>query len=166
MQRLIALIVISVFAVSLKSETIRLSEPTFKDTDIEVFGQMFDYEKSAITLHTIMQSPDDYLQQEQVVETTITKVCQKKGCFFIAQVSGQPIRISFKDYAYFIPTDTADKPVKMLARLVQKELSQEQAKHFTSDLKSDDVVLDQGKVYELIASGIMIPRHSAEVASD
>lgn len=49
-------------------------------------------------------------------------------------------------------------------RLIQRELSEKQAAHFQSDLKADPQVASQtvkpGVVYEIVASGVKIPKAS------
>jgi hypothetical protein len=92
------------------------------------------------------------------LEARIAKVCQKKGCFFIAQQGQHILRVSFRDYSFFIPTDSSGKTVTLAGELVEKKLSLEQVAHFKADLESASDVLKPGLVYEIVADSVKIPR--------
>ena len=141
------------------AEPIRLSSPTAFDSNSETFGQIFDGSKADLDLDTLMQHPSKYLGQQFVLKTSIAKVCQKKGCFFIAQQNQSMLRVSFKDYSFFIPTDSSGKTVLLIGELVEKQVTPAQAAHFSADLNTESVTLKAGKAYEIVASGIQIPRN-------
>ncbi len=90
-------------------------------------------------------------------EARVTKVWQKKSCLFIAQQDKHILRVSFRDYGFFIPTDSNGKTVTLAGELVQKRLSSEQVAHFKADLKSDTAMLTPGVVYEIVADSVKIP---------
>ena len=90
------------------------------------------------------------------VEARISQVCQKKGCFMIASAGDRAVRISFKDYSFFVPTDTSGKTVTLTGTLIQRELSEKQAAHFREDAGTDTI--QAGKVYEIVANAVSIPR--------
>lgn len=140
------------------AEPIRLSSPTAFDSNSETFGQIFDYSEAELDLDTLMLHPSKYLGQQLVLKTSIAKVCQKKGCFFIAQQNQSMLRVSFKDYSFFIPTDSSGKTVILTGELVEKQVTAAQAAHFSADLNTESFTLKAGKAYEIIASGIQIPR--------
>jgi hypothetical protein len=152
------------------SKVIRLSEPVVNDENSETFGEVIDAGLPNVTLAILSEEPSLHLNKTFVVETQIAKVCQKKGCFFIAQDGDTIIRVSFKDYGFFIPTDTAGRTVTLAGQLVEKQMSEEQVAHFQSDLvgkesggaesvQADKLVntMQAGKVYEIVASGVRIP---------
>ena len=59
-------------------------------------------------------SPDDMVKQLEGKDSVFVKVkapveatCQKKGCWMNVKLAdGQEMRVRFKDYAFFVPTDT------------------------------------------------------------
>nr|WP_241664432.1 DUF4920 domain-containing protein [Ningiella ruwaisensis] len=156
-----------------QTSAIRLSEPVETSKDAEIFGATLDETLPVVNLKQLSESPSNYVDKAFMLKTKISKVCQKKGCFFIAQEGDKTIRVAFKDYAFFIPTDSANKLVTLNGTLVKKELSEAQAAHFNQDLQaqtinekasnpevnSDDAVtpLSAGVVYEILASSIRIP---------
>ena len=66
------------------------------------------------------------------------------------------IRVSFKDYAFFVPTDTGGKTVTLTGTLIERTLTEEQAAHFRQDAGSDTI--HAGKVYEIVADAVSIPK--------
>lgn len=157
---LLLLISICFLALSLSAtanDTIRLSTPTAKDETSETFGAPLNTDLEKVTLRELSIHPTAHLGEIFQIETKIAKVCQKKGCFFIAQQDDDVIRVSFKDYGFFIPTDSSGKTVLMTGELVQKQVSKEQAKHFAADLQSDSADIRPGVVYEIVADSIKIP---------
>jgi len=142
----------------LHAETVRLSEPVATNATSETFGAMIDSTLATTDLASLLAQPTEQLGKKVIIETKINKVCQKKGCFFIAQQNKHTARVSFRDYGFFIPTDSSGKTVLLSGELVEKQMTQEQAEHFSSDINSESEVLKAGKVYEIIADAIQIPR--------
>ena len=138
------------------ADVIRLSEPVAVTDDAEIFGAPLDADARPTSLEALLDSPDDFLDAPVRIEARITQVCQKKGCFMIATSGEHAVRISFKDYAFFVPTDTGGKTVTVTGMLVERTLSEEKAAHFREDAGSD--VIQAGRVYEIVADAVSIPR--------
>jgi hypothetical protein len=144
------------FGQAVHAEVTRLSEPVAVTDDAEVFGAPLNPDARLTSLAAVLDDPRDYLDTVIRVDTRISKVCQKKGCFMIASSGGQAIRISFKDYAFFVPTDTGGKTVTLTGTLIERSLSEEEAAHFREDAGSDEI--RPGKTYEIVADSVSIPR--------
>ncbi len=140
--------------------TIRLSEPVAKTEQSETFGSALDTRLPQVSLAALKAQPQDYLDTPFQVTTRVAKVCQKKGCFFIAQQDDVTIRVSFKDYGFFIPTDSGGKAVTLAGTLIKKTMSAEQAAHFRADLNDSNPALVTGVVYEIVAQSVRIPLRS------
>lgn len=136
---------------------IRLSEPVERTKTSETFGASFPDIEGSMTLQQLVDGGDKYLEQEVLVNTRIGKVCQKKGCFFIAQDGDTTMRVSFKDYGFFVPTDSGSKTVDMIGVLTSKHISEKQARHFAKDIGADDSAIKTGMTYEFVASSVRIP---------
>jgi hypothetical protein len=65
--------------------------------------------------------------------------------------------VSFKDYSFFVPTDSSGKTVILAGQLIQKEMTQKQAEHFNADLQSNSDSIKPGVVYEIVANSVQIP---------
>jgi hypothetical protein len=152
----IAIAAFALFAQAAVAEVTRLSEPVEVTDDAEVFGAPLDAEATSASLETLLDNPDDYLDTSVRVEARISQVCQKKGCFMIASAGDRAVRISFRDYSFFVPTDTSGKTVTLTGTLVERVLSEKQAAHFREDAGSDTI--QAGKVYEIVADSVSIPK--------
>lgn len=140
------------------ADTIRLSEPVASDANSETFGEPLDQSLPQLSLEELVTNAENNLGKEVVVETRIAKVCQKKGCFFMATDGALAVRVSFKDYGFFIPTDSSGKHVTLSGELIERELSAEQAAHYSADMADASSKLEAGNVYEIVADSVRIPR--------
>jgi hypothetical protein len=152
----ITLAVFVLFTQVAVAEVTRLSEPVEVTDDAEVFGAPLDADARSASLEALLDNPDDYLDTSVRVEARISEVCQKKGCFMIATAGDKAVRISFRDYSFFVPTDTGGKTVTLTGTLVERVLSEKQAAHFREDADSDTI--QAGKVYEIVADSVSIPK--------
>ena len=140
------------------SEVIRLSEPVEVTATYEVFGGKLPESGTVLGLDDLMQDEQKYLDQEVLVETRIAKVCQKKGCFFVAQQGASTARVTFKDYGFFIPTDSGGKNVVLLGTFSRKSVSKEQAEHYAADLGETAASTPEKFEYSIVATAVKIPR--------
>ena len=141
-----------------EAKVIRLSEPVEQTVDSESFGAPLDDSVPLVALEKIASSGSDYAGKSVRVETRVAKVCQKKGCFFFAQEGNSVVRVSFKDYGFFVPTDVSGKRVTLVGEVVAREVTAEEADHYADDLGADAPPVKQGEVYEIVASAVRVPR--------
>ena len=140
-----------------QTEVKRLSEPVEVNDSHEYFGGILPETGTPLSLGDVMADNEKYLDQEVLVETRIAKVCQKKGCFFVAQEGASTARVTFKDYGFFIPTDSGGKNVVMLGTFSRKSVSQEEAEHYAADLGETVAAKPEKFEYSIVASAIKIP---------
>jgi hypothetical protein len=136
---------------------VRLSEPVAATADYEDFGAVLEATTPALSLSQAVSSADSHQGQPVLITTTVARVCQKKGCFFIAQEGSVAARITFKDYAFFIPTDSGRKRVTLLGTVSRQPLSTEQAQHLTDDIGGADADVQPGYENLIVAQAIRIP---------
>lgn len=158
MNKVLMVIAATLISLSASADSIRLSEPVSQNKHYETFGSILNESLPALSLSELLEKANDNLGKTFLVETRIAKVCQKKGCFFIAQQNQHVVRVSFRDYGFFIPTDSSGKVVTLAGELIEKEVSEKQAAHFNADLNSDSESVSAGKVYEIVAESVRIPR--------
>lgn len=142
------------------ADTLRLSAPVTQDAQSETFGVKLDNSLPKLSMQDLVTDSPSYLAKPFQVEARIAKVCQKKGCFFIAQQQQHILRVSFRDYSFFIPTDSSGKTVILAGELIQRQMSPKQAAHFKADLNSETDMIKSGVVYEIVADSVKIPRSS------
>ena len=141
-----------------EGEVIRLSEPVSITASHEVFGAMLPDGGTPMSLGDLIKDNDKYQDQEVLLATRIAKVCQKKGCFFVAQAGPATARVSFKDYGFFIPSDSGGKNVVLLGTFSRKSVSKEQAEHYAADLGETAVPMPEKFEFSIVASAVKIPR--------
>lgn len=68
------------------------------------------------------------------IQGTITAVCQAKGCWMKVNLAdNEEVFVKFKDYGFFVPTDSAGKEVVMNGQAFIEEMSVEDQKHYAMD---------------------------------
>lgn len=139
---------------------IRLSEPVEATAEYETFGAPLNDAVPQVALEQIARGDESLIGETVSVVTRIKEVCQKKGCFFIAQEGSSIVRVSFKDYGFFVPTDISGKRITLVGEVITKEMTDDEAEHFAADLGGDGVAIEPGKALEILAESVRIPRGS------
>ncbi len=145
-----------------RDDVIRLSEPVETTAEYETFGAPLDYSIDKVSLQDIATDGDAYADQTVRVETRVSKVCKKKGCFFIAQQGNFVVRVSFKDYSFFVPTDISGKRVMLVGQVVGTDLTLEKAQHLAEDLGESEPPVAPGREYTIVASSVRVPLAAPE----
>jgi hypothetical protein len=136
----------------------RLSEPVAVTATHEMFGAILPEGGTSLSLGDLIKDDDKYQDQEVLLATRIAKVCQKKGCFFVATDGAATARVSFKDYGFFIPTNSGGKDVVLLGTFSRKSVSGKEAEHFAEDLGETTASNPERFQYSIVASAVKIPR--------
>jgi hypothetical protein len=95
-------------------DAIRLSEPVEVTDTHEVFGAPVGRLADATPLAEIIAASERHDGREVRATARVSQVCQKKGCFFIAQDGDAVARVTFADYGFFVPTDSGGKDVTIV----------------------------------------------------
>lgn len=68
-----------------------------------------------VSLHDVMSDVDAYLDTTVIVEGAVTRVCQMKGCWMelAADNDSSGVRVTFKDYGFFVPTDSQGQAARL-----------------------------------------------------
>jgi len=77
-----------------------------------------------------------------VVSGKVKAVCQKKGCWMtLENENGEDVRVTFKDYALFMPLDISGREVVVRGVASKKTISVEDQRHYAEDAgKSEDEI--------------------------
>lgn len=140
-----------------EKEVISLSNPVESTEQYEVYGSEFEASQQPLALETLLAKSDTYKNQQVLASGQIKQVCQKKGCFFILADGENEARITFKDYSFFIPTNSAGKKVVVEGSFNVKELTEQKAKHYAKDAGQDPrKVKGPQEEYSLVATSVKI----------
>jgi hypothetical protein len=113
------------------------------------------------SLDAIVRAPEAHTDRPALVRGRLADVCQKKGCWTILRDAGAQVRVTFKDYGFFLPTDAigADAYVEGVVEVVT--LSVNEARHYASESRDGDPEAIGSPVREvsIVASGVrLLPR--------
>ncbi len=82
-------------------------------------------------LATTMSGTD---QKPAKVTGTVESVCQMKGCWMkLRTTDGQTMRVTFRDYGFFVPKDIAGKTVVLEGTAQQTTTSVARLRHYAED---------------------------------
>ena len=89
----------------------------------------------AVPIAEVIAKPAEFAKNPVVVEGVIAKACTNKGCWMeLAPAAGQPgVRVTFKDYAFFIPLDCKGMKAKAEGVATVKTLSKKDADHLEGE---------------------------------
>ena len=100
----------------------------------ESFGEKIEATdaKSLTELVQLMDGKDSIANIKVV--GTIAECCQKKGCWMKLDMgNGETMRVSFKDYEFFVPKDAAGKKATIEGIAKIETTSLEDLKHYAKD---------------------------------
>ncbi len=72
-----------------------------------------------------------------LIEGQVRKACEKKGCWMelatATDAKGPGVRVTFKDYGFFVPLDSAGSQARVEGVVQVAELSENRAKHYEGE---------------------------------
>lgn len=89
--------------------------------------------KNPLTLEAAVQKVGDGAAANVLVESTVAKVCEQRGCWLALKSASSQLHVTFKDEAFFVPASLVGKTV-----LVEGKLSKE------------------SEGYQLVANGLQV----------
>ena len=106
-------------------------------------------------ISTLLASVDES-EKTYKVKGVVEEVCQMKGCWMtLKNDNGASIRITFKDYGFFVPKDISGREVILEGIAFKEKLEEDVAKHYAEDggLEYDESMRDQ---ISFVASGVLV----------
>ncbi len=91
-------------------------------------------EEGAITVDEMIKGAEGQKKFPCKVMATVVSVCQKKGCWMeLMRPEGGTIRVTFKDYEFFVPKDISGRTVIMDGFAWYRETSVAMLQHYAED---------------------------------
>lgn len=143
MKNIISLLAVLVVVISCKNET-KSSE---KETEVintdatkklayQSFGAKIT-DDDALTSDRMLSFYKDMKVGDTLnskMKGKISEVCSKKGCWMKLDMgNNEVVRVTFKDYGFFMPLDAADAEVVINGKAFVKETSVADLKHYAED---------------------------------
>ena len=96
------------------------------------------------------------------VEGEVESVCQAAGCWMKIKTAEGTMRVTFKDYGFFVPKDLAGKKVIFEGTPAIKTTSVADLKHYAEDAgksKEEIAKITEPKVeLTFVADGVLVPK--------
>ena len=117
----------------------------------------------ALKLADVLAKPQAHDGKTVLVEGTVRKACERKGCWMeLASGTGDKnpgVRVTFKDYGFFVPLDSAGSQARVEGVLKVAELSDSRAQHY----ESEGAIVPRGadgkpREVQLVATGVELRR--------
>lgn len=117
----------------------------------------------AVKLADLLAKPQPHDGKTVLLEGQVRKACEKKGCWMelatAEDAKGPGVRVTFKDYGFFVPLDSAGSTARVEGVVKVAELSDERAKHY----EGEGAIVPRGKdgkarEVQLVASGVELRR--------
>jgi hypothetical protein len=92
-----------------------------------------------------------------LVESKVEKICVVKGCWMGLVNNTGDVRVTFKDYAFFVPPSLIGKTVVVEGKLEKVTMTLEETKHYVKDAGGDPSTVTAPRVeYRIVASGVEV----------
>lgn len=88
-----------------------------------------------VDLADALRSVSSYAGRTVIVEGTVNRVCQMKGCWMELAPAGadRGVRVTFKDYAFFVPTDSRGAAARLEGEFERNTFSKADADHLIAE---------------------------------
>jgi hypothetical protein len=117
-----------------------------------------------LTLATVIADPDAYAGKKVVVEGKVRRACEAKGCWLelapTAEKGTQGCRVTFKDYGFFVPLDSAGATARVEGVINVRQVPPEEVAHLEGEGAFFAHKAADGSAQELqiVASGVELSR--------
>ncbi len=105
-----------------------------QDADVIVRGASIG-DSPVVTLAEAMRNADAYADRSVILEGQVVKACQNKGCWLelVPQGAERGIRVTFKDYGFFVPKDSAGHAARLEGAFERNVFSESDANHLIAE---------------------------------
>ncbi|WP_224241733.1 DUF4920 domain-containing protein [Hyalangium gracile] len=117
----------------------------------------------AVKLADLLAKPQPHAGKTVQLEGQVRKACERKGCWMelatAKDAKGPGVRVTFKDYGFFVPLDSAGSMARVEGVVQVAELSDDRAKHY----ESEGAIVPRGadgkpREVQLVATGVELRR--------
>jgi hypothetical protein len=141
---------------------ITLSSAVFAQQSVSYHGKKIT-EKGAIPATQLTAKMGDKDKMPAKVEGTVESVCKVKGCWMKVKTGeGQTMRVTFKDYGFFVPKDIVGKTVVVEGTAETTTTPVDELRHYAEDAgKSKEEIAkitEPEKALTFVADGVIVKK--------
>lgn len=137
-------------------------DPVALDSEWEVFGAEIG-DGEAVPVADLFDRAEELAGQRLLVTGRVDQVCKNKGCWMTLADGDRSMRVTFKDYGFFVPKDCEGREVVAEGVFDVKEISEEMRRHYLEDQgRTEEAAAVQGsaKEFSFVADGVRMKRGS------
>lgn len=115
----------------------------------------------AVECQKVLSDAQKYDDKDVKLSGRVSGVCQAKGCWMKLTTNepGAPsVRVTFKDYGFFVPRESMGKTAVVEGRFKVKTLSVAQAQHYADDAakagQAPKKVTEPQQEFSIVATGV------------
>jgi len=112
----------------------------------------------SLTVDQAIGQIDQIKEKEVLLEGKVIKVCQMKGCWMAFNSQVGPVRVTFKDYAFFVSEELVGKQVLAQGRMFKETMSVSEARHYAQDagMPKEEIekITEPVKEFRFVASAV------------
>ncbi|MEX2597813.1 MAG: DUF4920 domain-containing protein [Salibacteraceae bacterium] len=152
-----------------KTTSVEESEAQSSEMETAYFGAEISGENAISTSEALA-----VLADRDSINTTITgqvqKVCQVKGCWMTMEYGeGESMRVSFRDYGFFVPKDIDGKEVVIDGTLHMETTSVDDLRHYAEDegLSEEEVaaITEPETALSFVADGVIVKNYKVKTGA-
>lgn len=134
----------------------------FAQTDVSYHGKKIS-EKGAIPATQLVTKMGEKDKMPAKVEGTVEDVCKMKGCWMKVKTGdGQVMRVSFKDYGFFVPKDIVGKTVVLEGTAETTTTPVAELRHYAEDAGKSkeeiEKITEPEKALTFVADGVIVKK--------
>jgi len=129
----------------------------------ESFGEKIEAD-GAIAATELNKKAKETPSFDGKVSGVVESVCQVKGCWMKVKLdNGQTMRVTFKDYGFFVPKDIAGQTVVFEGNAKTKTTSVDELRHYAEDAgktKEEVAKITEPKTeLTFVANGVLVSKN-------
>ena len=98
-------------------------------------GAAIPADAAVVPLAQILEKPEAFANDAVVTEGLVEASCQNKGCWMqvVPEAGKAGVRVTFKDYAFFIPKESKGTSARLHGVIAVRTLSKDEADHLAGE---------------------------------
>ncbi len=156
----VLILFLAVFLLVACSQEEQSSSEASEEYAVNIFGESFS-PVSFISVDELIPTITAEEQGPVQVKGEIVQVCQSKGCWLtLVSEDGEQVRVTFKDYGFFVPKDVAGREVILEGITWYDHVSVDHLRHYAEDAGDSpeeiEAITEPEFSYYIEASGVRI----------
>jgi len=97
------------------------------------YGKGVTLNSPPISLTEALEKKNELGGKDILVKAEVAQVCQSKGCWMMLKDGDKQVRVTFSNYSFFVPKDSANQDALVQGKIFEKKISAAEARHYAKD---------------------------------